>query len=427
MRACDSQSIRKVTEGLGFALIGVAPAVATEFAQYIRRWLGEGKHGQMAYLANNLPLRLDPKALLPAARSIICVADRYPADHIKSEGSDGSKATFSVDPGQGGSKMGTQTDPVGRIARYAWGNDYHRVIKKRLFKLADGLRGQWPDHQYKVAVDTAPILEREHAQRAGLGWVGKHTLLIHPQQGSWLLLGQIVTTLPIQIDASRQEPMEDHCGTCTRCIDACPTDCLTPYELDAQRCISYLTLEHRGAIDLHQHRDMGHWIAGCDVCQEVCPYNQPERLNRTDGRPIEADESSFQADYAIRPPGPVASLVEILNWDEAARRRVLRISALKRVKLDMFKRNALIAAGNVLESGPNETLRHRIHQMAEDRHESELVRLTARQVIKRLAHDAPAGDQSPLLLEGRLVGQQGTDDQGNLCQRPDDHRDDQAV
>ena len=158
------------------------------------------------------------------------------------------------------------------------------MIKKRLFRLADLLRERWPDHHYKVAVDTAPILEREHAMRAGLGWVGKHTLIIHPRLGSWLLLGQIVTTLDIQPD----EPAIDHCGTCTRCIDACPTNCIEPYQLDAQRCISYLTIEHRSLIDHEFHSAMGDWIAGCDVCQEVChttktsnSINRPPRRRRS--------------------------------------------------------------------------------------------------------------------------------------------------
>lgn len=379
MKVCDSESVRNMARDLGFVLIGVAPAASSPFEGYIRRWLDQGKHGQMAYLAKNLPLRLDPTALLPAAQSVICVADRYPADTValKSREEERAESSVSLDHGSNSRKKG-HLKSVGRIARYAWGNDYHRVIKKRLIKLADTLRHQWPDHQYKVAVDTAPTLEREHAQRAGLGWVGKHTLLIHPQQGSWLLLGQIVTTLPIQ-DLAPKQPIPDHCGTCTRCIDACPTNCITPYQLDAQRCISYLTIEHRGPIDPEMHRQMGQWIAGCDVCQEVCPYNQPQRLDRNQ------DEGAVsQPDYATRPPGPAAPLIEILNWDESARRNALRVSALKRIKLDMFKRNALIAAGNALETESDEALQSRILEIAADDREPEMVRLTARQVLERL-------------------------------------------
>jgi len=369
---------------LGFALAGVTDAKPTSFASHIRRWLAGGKHGQMDYLAKNLNIRLDPRELVDQARSIISVADRYPArlpvDVIHGKGcaksvslSTTTQSTVAQDPNR----------LMGRIARYAWGNDYHRVIKKRLFKLVDTLRLTWPEHAYKVAVDTAPILEREHAQRAGLGWVGKHTLLIHPQQGSWLLLGQIVTTLPIEI-GSQPTAMTDHCGTCTRCIDACPTGCISSYQLDAQRCISYLTIEHRGQIDPTMHQDMGDWIAGCDICQEVCPYNQEQRVAQFSGGIVAQERSAIHPDYAARAPGPIASLLEILDWNEEARREALRVSALKRIKLDMFKRNALIAAGNALAICPDVPLKQRIKQLAVDEHECQMVRETAQQVLDRL-------------------------------------------
>jgi epoxyqueuosine reductase len=237
--------------------------------------------------------------------------------------------------------------------------------------MADALRQSEPEHDFRCAVDTAPLLEREHAHRAGIGWVGKHTLLIHPQRGSWMLLGGIVTTLAIEHDDAR--PMPDHCGTCTRCIDACPTDCITPYAVDASRCVGYLTIEHRGAIDATLHEAMGDWIAGCDICQEVCPYN--------------SEGTEHHAAYAMRPPGPAAQLLDVLGWDAPRRQDALVRSALKRIKLDMWKRNALIAAGNYLLEHDHAELRGRIKQIATDENEPPMVRQTAVQTLQRIGGD----------------------------------------
>jgi epoxyqueuosine reductase len=274
--------------------------------------------------------------------------------------------------------------PLGRIARYAWGDDYHELIKKRLYAMADTMRRHWPDHQFRAAVDTAPLLEREHAQRAGLGWIGKHTLLIHQDLGSWMLLGQIVTTLPVEPDP-HHPPVTDHCGTCTRCIDACPTDCIRPYQLDASRCISYLTIEHRGLIEPALQPMMGDWVAGCDVCQQVCPFNDraaglgPGQAARSDDVLTEAIHPKYQP----RPPAPAMNLLEILGWDAEARQKTFTKSALKRIKLDQFKRNALIAAGNYLADHEDQQLRRRVEELA-DEDESPLLRQTAQQVLDRL-------------------------------------------
>ncbi len=377
----DHQTVLRLAQRLGFALAGIVPAQPSAFAEYVRRWLSQAKHGQMSYLDRNLQLRLDPRVLLPGARSVICVADRYPAscDFSRFDSTRSPSTASPVDR-----ETTADTRASGRIARYAWGDDYHRVIKKRLFELVDELRAQHPEHRYKVAVDTAPILEREHAARAGLGWVGKHTLLIHPRLGSWLLLGEIVTTLPLEHGPVATAPVVDHCGTCTRCIDACPTGCISPYQLDAQRCISYLTIEYRDRIDPRSHDAMDDWIAGCDVCQEVCPYNQPERL---DGSIQPSDPSSWSnthPDYAPRPPGPVLRLIDVLGWEPRERQEAFTRSALKRIKLDMLKRNALIAAGNYLASHLDRPLVNRIKQLAMDADEPPLVRLTARDVLDRL-------------------------------------------
>jgi epoxyqueuosine reductase len=291
--------------------------------------------------------------LLPGASSIARLADLYP----------------SAPPAEPADEPNFRAV----VARYAWGDDYHQTIKKRLHRIADALTERFPGHQHKCTVDTAPILEREHAARAGLGWIGKHTLLIHPKLGSYLLLGEIITTLPVEPD-DPADLGEAGCGTCTRCIDACPTHCISPYQLDASRCISYLTIEHRDLIDPALHASMDSWIAGCDICQQVCPFNaKTERA----GHPAPVHPA-----YTPRPPAPAINLLDILNWTAANRRTAFTRSALKRIRLDMLKRNALIAAGNDLTRTNAPTLRERISQIAADPTEPPLVRQTAKQVIR---------------------------------------------
>jgi len=363
VEVADEPTIRQMAAPMGFALLGVAPAEPSPHRACIEQWLADEHHGEMGYLARNLETRIDPRRFLPGARSVISVADIHPATEP-----DADAAPFG-------------TAPRGRVARYAWGDDYHETIKRRLHALADQLRRRWPDDVFRSCVDTAPTLEREHALLAGLGWIGKHTLLIHPRLGSWLLLGQIVTTLPIEPEAARK-PVTDHCGTCTRCIDACPTDCIAPsgYSMDADRCISYLTIEHRGPIDRGLQEKMVDWIAGCDVCQEVCPFNEEGRPERSgEGQP-----PAYQPQYATRPPGPTVSLLEILGWSQEDRRAAFRKSALKRIKLDQLKRNALIAAGNHLAEHEDQQLEAKVRELAEDEAEAPLVRETARQVLERL-------------------------------------------
>ena len=356
------RAITELAAPMGFSLMGITPAWPSQHDEYFRKWLAAGQHGEMAYLARHLAKRLDPTKMLPGAQSVICVADRYP-NHAPNRQRD-DQAT-------------------GRIARYAWGDDYHEVIKKRLHQLADRLRQRWPSEQYRATVDTAPVLERDHAHRAGLGWIGKHTLLLHPQLGSWLLLGEIVTTLAVVPDEAGPDTT-NHCGSCTRCIDACPTNCIATngYQLDASRCIGYLTIEHRGPIHTDLQLLMDNWVAGCDICQEVCPFNQVTPRPNDDGPPIHPR-------YTPRFPAPSLPLLEILGWDTADRQAAFKNSALKRIKLDPLKRNALIAAGNSLSGQSNPELLQRIEQMANDPEESELVRLTARQILDRLKHHSP--------------------------------------
>lgn len=333
----------------GFACAGVCRAEPTRWGEQLRAWLAAGKHGSMEYLARNIEIREDVALLTdPRARSVVMVADQYASRNEPEVG------------------RGTAGAARGKVARYARGEDYHGVVKARLHALADALREAHPGHEFRTFVDTAPVLERELAARAGLGWQGKHTLLIHPARGSWLLLGGIATTLEISAPVG-QRSEEDHCGTCTRCIDACPTGAITPYSVDASRCISYLTIERRGEIEPDFHGPIGEWMFGCDVCQEVCPHNSPRPLR---------DTGEAHASYAARVNG--LDPLGVLAWRAEDRSRVLSGSAMKRAKLEMLKRNALIVLGNTRPAGA----RARVEQVAADATEPELVRATARRVLE---------------------------------------------
>lgn len=215
---------------------------------------------------------------------------------------------------------------------YAWGNDYHEVMRSKLAELTDRLRAELTEpFEARICVDTAPILERELAAAAGIGWIGKNTLVLHHEIGSYFFLGAVVTTL----DLAPDEPLPDHCGTCTACLDACPTQAFPkPYEMDASRCISYLTIEHRGDISKPFQKMMGDWVFGCDICQEVCPYNHEAPTTR-------------EPRFAIRPPGPQLALDDVLGWSVDDYREQLHGSAMTRAKLDMLQRNARIALNNV--------------------------------------------------------------------------------
>lgn len=348
----------------GFALCGIASAEQSEYAEQLSQWLGEGKHGSMGYLAEHAAIRVDPGKLVEGAARVIVCADAY---HVGSD------------------QEPPHDKPLGRVAKYAWGDDYHKVLKKRLHAVCNALEEQYPGHTYRATTDTAPIFERELATRAGMGWTGKHTLLIHPRLGSYFLLGTIVTTLPMQTSELAGFPVPlttptDHCGACTRCIDACPTDAITPYSVDARRCISYLTLEHREAIDEHYFEAMGDWLAGCDICQDVCPHNR----RRTDAAEQGNDPLQVHTRYTPHDYAKGFDLLDVLNWSAEDRQQAFIRSALKRVKLDMMQRNALIAAGNYLRQHDDEALRNRVIELAQADNQPPLVSETAIKVCQRL-------------------------------------------
>jgi epoxyqueuosine reductase len=302
-------TIKQRARELGFGLVGIAPASPSKYRAYLRQWLDDGQAGTMGYLASRFEERADPGTYVPGAASVICVAMNY---HVR------------LEPPE---RRADQAN--GKIARYALGDDYHEVIKDRLHALADWIRQASPCTT-RAAVDTAPVMEKEMAARAGIGWLGKNTCVINERIGSWLLLGEIVTTLVLPAD----QPAIDRCGTCRRCIDACPTGAITaPYQLDARKCISYLTIEHRGEVDPALQPLMGDWLYGCDICQDVCPFN---------GKAPESDDPVLRPRFA----SGTLDVQEVQKWTPDDYSQALRHSAMKRVKLPQLKRNATIVFNN---------------------------------------------------------------------------------
>lgn len=293
--------IKRKALSLGFDLAGIAPASPSPRGSAFEAWLAAGRAGTMRYLHDRIDERVDPSHYLPGAKSVICLAANY---HVP----------LSEPP--------AGEVPLGRVARYALGDDYHELIKDRLYDLADWVRDTFAPARTRCSVDTAPVLEKDLAARAGLGWIGKNTLLISPKLGSYVLLGEVLTTLELPADAV----VEDHCGNCRRCLDACPTGALLePYQLDARRCISYLTIEHRAETPVAH--DTGDWLFGCDICQEVCPWNV---------------RSLSTADPALQPRFTSGSLnaEAVAGWTLDEYRQQLRGSAMKRIKLPQLQANA---------------------------------------------------------------------------------------
>lgn len=341
----------------GFVFAGVAPVQASAYQEHVRAWLARGMHGDMQYLEQDLLVRLEPWRVLEGTRAFIVVADQYASRQ------DAPEASV---PGRG------------RIARYARGRNYHEVMKRRLHRVADALRVAYPGSDFRTCVDTAPVLEREMAVLAGLGWQAKNTMLIHPRAGSYVLLGVVATTMEL-VATEAGNRVAESCGTCTRCIDACPTGAITAWSVDARRCISYLTIEHRGLIDAELAGKMQDWVFGCDVCQEVCPHNSP--------RPMGSGEvGRVQEAYAARRVS--LDVLDVLGWSEASRREAFVSSAMKRASLAMMRRNAVLVLAGWIAKTPMGEARSawmaRLREIAGDATDVELVRETARRALAGL-------------------------------------------
>jgi len=310
------EELEREARRLGFCAIGIAAAdAAPRTAERLHEWIASGAHGDMIWMEESAERRGSPAALWPEVRSVIALGMSYAP---------------AVDP-----LALAEHSEIGRISVYAQGSDYHDIIKKALKALARWLverqGGESEDIALKVFVDTAPVMEKPLAEAAGLGWQGKHTNLVSRIDGSWLFLGAIYTTLALEADT----PHPGHCGSCTACQDACPTNAFpAPYRLDARRCISYLTIEHKGQIPLEFREKIGNRIYGCDDCLAVCPWNSF------------ADSARRNKAFAPRAELTAPALADLLALDDAAFRQVFAGSPIKRIGRNRMVRNAAIAAGN---------------------------------------------------------------------------------
>lgn len=297
---------------LGFQQIGVADVDLGEAETRLLDWLARGFHGDMHYLERHGTRRSRPAELVPGTLRVICARlDYLPPDAEESEAvlADGTRAF---------------------VSRYALGRDYHKVLRGRLQQLADCIQQEIGQFRYRVFTDSAPVMEVELAVQAGLGWRGKHTLLLERQAGSWFFLGEIYTDLPLPVDDARSE----HCGTCQRCIDVCPTRAIVaPYLLDARRCISYLTIEHAGSIPEELRPLLGNRVYGCDDCQLVCPWNRFAQASGVD-------------DFRVRNGLDRATLIELFAWSEEEFNRRLEGSAIRRIGYQRWLRNLAVGLGN---------------------------------------------------------------------------------
>ena len=323
------ERIRKAALGEGFSKAGFAPATTLPHEKKLHDWVGAGKAGEMAFMLENTGSRASPQNLLPSAQTALVVAASYAHRPLPNPAPD-----------------------EGRIARYAHGPDYHPVMRAALGRVADQIP-EFTNAAFEsfIAVDTAPILERELAMAAGLGFIGKNNMLIIPGQGSYTLLGVLLLSLPIPPDT----PGKARCGSCTICLDGCPTEAFDgPYSLDARRCISYLSIEYRGDVDEELGRRMHPWVFGCDVCQEICPYNKPPPTP-TSTKPLIEPASILDHQPDLRPdlrpdlndtqrPATSPRLADLIALKAGAYRRLVRGRALSRAPAYVFSRNASLAS-----------------------------------------------------------------------------------
>jgi epoxyqueuosine reductase len=313
--------IRRWGAELGFSKIGIADLDVAAAAQRLEAWLQAGRHGEMDYLRRHFDLRAAPERFLPGALRVISAR----LDYLPRSAGDDFAAR----------ELARLTEPgTAVVSIYARGRDYHKVLRDRLARLARRIEQEIGPHVYRVATDSAPVLEVELARKAGLGWRGKHTLLLSQDAGSMFFLGEILTDLPLPVDAAASE----HCGTCSRCIDVCPTQAITgPYELDARRCISYLTIESHGAIPEELRPAIGNRVYGCDDCQLVCPWNKFAQRSKL-------------PDFDVRNGLDAATLVELFGWSESEFNERHAGSAIRRIGHVRWLRNVAVALGNAPSS-----------------------------------------------------------------------------
>ena len=302
-----SENIKQRALFEGFNKVGIVGAESLEDeGRRLKEWLARGHHGEMRWMARDVHKRIDPREIFPQARSVVVVALNYFTPH-----------------------QHQQSPATGKVSRYAWGDDYHDVVKEKLVSLLEWIKEQEPRADGKVCVDIQPVMDKAWAVRAGLGWLGKHSNVITQEHGSWVFIGELLLNLDLEHDRER---VEDHCGTCTLCIDACPTAAITePYVVDSNKCISYATIELR-APELPEEMDLAGWLYGCDVCQDVCPWNRFE-------------QATSEARFEPREGNVDVELDEVLEFTPESYAARYRGSAMKRAKLTRLQRNARVLTG----------------------------------------------------------------------------------
>jgi epoxyqueuosine reductase len=304
--------IKRWAAELGFEQTGISGVELPDDERRLLAWLAAQRHGDMEYMARHGTVRSRPAELVPGTLRVISVRLEYWPRQQR-------RAIEVLEDGE-----------RGYIARYALGRDYHKLMRRRLQQLADRIEQETGPFGYRAFTDSAPVLEKALARDAGLGWIGKHTLLINRHAGSWFFLGELYTDLPLPIDA----PAREHCGTCHACLDVCPTGAIVaPYQLDARRCIAYLTIEYRGSIPVELRTAIGNRIFGCDDCQLFCPWNKFAQISKQD-------------DFAPRHNLDNAMLVDLFNWSEEDFLRHTEGSALRRIPHEVWLRNVAVALGN---------------------------------------------------------------------------------
>ncbi|HVC50014.1 MAG TPA: tRNA epoxyqueuosine(34) reductase QueG [Burkholderiales bacterium] len=312
-----AQNIRAWGKNLGFSQVGITDTNLSNEEAGLMSWLDSGFHGEMNYMAKHGSLRTKPADLLPGALSVITCRMNYWPESRDAE-------SVLLEP------------ETAYISRYALGRDYHKVMRQKLGKLADKIHEAIGDYNFRVFTDSAPVMEVALARKTGLGWRGKHTLLLSREAGSLFFLGEIVTNLPLQSDL----PADEHCGNCSACLDICPTKAIiAPYRLDARKCISYLTIEHRGSIPEPLRPLLGNRIYGCDDCQLICPWNRFAK-------------KSVLPDFQVRHGLDTASLIELFAWDEATFMKNMAGTAIYRIGHTQWLRNLAVALGNAPSSTP---------------------------------------------------------------------------